>query len=232
MTKITVQTLQSNLCDEWKKVLYSEMGKSYWNDIVSALNKDSKTFLPKLSEIFNAFNYCHPDKVKAVIVGQDPYPNRNNAHGFSFSVKEGVRVPASLRTIYDELMAEYGMKTNLTSGCLMSWEKEGVLLLNSVLTVREGSSDSHKDIGWQEFTSAVIKYLDRQKDVVFLAWGAKAIRICSDNVENSTVITAGHPSPMNRTNPFYGCGCFRKCNEILRERHILPIRWIVLWYKK
>ena len=223
-----VSELQSLLSQEWMDAVGEEFGKSYWNEIITTLNKDEK-YLPEKKYIFNALNKCPPEKVKVVIIGQDPYIHSNEPHGFSFSVRPGVRIPPSLRNIFEELRNEYNMNTLPNSGCLVNWESEGVLLLNSVLTVHEGKSDSHKGIGWENFTSAVIRYIDKHNTVVFMAWGAKAQKVCSDSVKNNTILTAGHPSPVNTSKPFKGCGCFREANSILRKNKILPVRWIKLW---
>lgn len=223
-----VVELQNLLSHEWLNAVGDEFSKSYWNDIINTLNSDSK-YLPEKKLIFNALNKCPPEKVKVVIIGQDPYIHSNEPHGFSFSVKPGVRIPPSLRNIFEELCEEYSIENMPKNGCLIEWEKEGVLLLNTVLTVHEGKSDSHKGIGWENFTSAVIKYIDTHNSVVFLAWGAKAQKVCSDNVKNNVVLTAGHPSPLNRAKPFKGCGCFRETNSILQKNKILPVRWIKLW---
>lgn len=223
-----VNEMQSLLSPEWLDVIGDEFSKSYWNDIIETLNSDTN-YLPEKKYIFNALNECPPENVKVVIIGQDPYIHSNEPHGFSFSVKPGVRIPPSLRTVFEEICSEYSIDSLPKNGCLIPWVSEGVLLLNSVLTVREGKSDSHKGIGWENFTSAVIKYLDTHNIVVFMAWGAKAQKVCSDNVKNNVVLTAGHPSPLNKTKPFKGCGCFREANDILKKNKLLPVRWIKLW---
>ena len=228
--KITdINDLSSLLCPEWRDVIGKEFKESYWDNIIKVLNKEYDRYLPKKSDIFNALNECKPDKVKVVIIGQDPYINDNQAHGFAFSVNKNTIIPPSLKNIFKEIQREYNINTELSNGCLIDWAREGVLLLNSILTVRIHESNSHKNIGWERFTSSVIKYIDENKTVVFLAWGSSAIRICKDNVTYNTVLTAGHPSPVNRTNPFYGCGCFKEANEILMKHNILPVRWIRLW---
>ena len=224
-----ISELQSLLSLEWLNVIGEEFGKSYWNEILHTLNSDTK-YLPEKKLIFEALNKCPPEKVKVVIVGQDPYIHSNEPHGLSFSVKPGVRIPPSLRNIFEELCSEYNIDTLPKNGCLIKWESEGVLLLNSVLTVHEGKSDSHKGIGWENFTASVIKYLDNHNIIVFMAWGAKAQKVCADNVKNNIVLTAGHPSPLNTSKPFKGCGCFREANSILKKNNILPVRWIKLWY--
>ena len=224
----SVSEMMSLLSKEWMDVIGDEFSKPYWENIINVLNSDEK-YLPNKSLIFSALNKCPPQNVKVVIIGQDPYIHSNEPHGFSFSVKPGVKIPPSLRNIFEELENEYNMTTIPRSGCLVAWAAEGVLLLNSVLTVHEGKSDSHKGIGWENFTSAVIRYIDNHNRVVFMAWGKKAQTICSSNVKNNEILVAGHPSPMNSTNPFKGCGCFREANAILKKNKILPVRWIKLW---
>lgn len=224
-----VDEMSNLLSSEWLSVIGDEFSKPYWNNIIDVLNNSKVKYLPEKQFIFSALNKCPPEKVKVVIVGQDPYIHANEPHGFSFSVRPGVKIPPSLRNIFEELSSEYSIETELKSGCLIKWAEEGVLMLNAVLTVEEGKSDSHKGIGWENFTSTVIKYLDTHNVVVFMAWGAKAQKVCSDNVKNNTVLTAGHPSPLNRSKPFRGCGCFREANEILKKNKILPVRWTRLW---
>ena len=220
--------MRSLLSTEWLDVIGEEFSKPYWDNIINTLNKD-KDYLPSKQYIFNALNKCPPEKVKVVIIGQDPYIQPNQPHGFSFSVRRGVRMPPSLRNVLEELSTEYNIDSLPKDGCLEAWTSEGVLLLNSILTVSAGKSNSHKDIGWENFTSAVIRYLDNHNIVVFMAWGRAAQDVCSNNVRNNTVLTAGHPSPLNTTHVFKGCGCFREANEILKKNKILPVRWIKIW---
>lgn len=222
-----VEELRDLLSRDWLNAIGEEFSKPYWQKIVTTLN--GCRYLPEKRDIFNALNSCPPHKVKAVIIGQDPYINSSEAHGFSFSVKPNVKIPPSLRNIFKELQSEYNQKDIPTSGCLTAWANEGVLLLNSILTVKIGESNSHAGIGWENFTSTIIKYIDAHNTAVFMAWGSKAQKICFDNVKHNTILTAGHPSPLNRTNPFVGCNCFHECNEILMKNNILPIRWLRVW---
>lgn len=217
-----VESLTSLLCNEWSSVL--NMNSVPWKRIIAHLN-ESHEFAPKKEDIFNALNMCHPDRVKAVIIGQDPYPTRGNAHGFSFSVREGVSIPASLRNVYTELIEEYHLTTRPRNGCLIEWVKEGVLLLNTILTVDVGAAKSHAKIGWEDFTMLVIKHLDENCNCVFMAWGKDAENLCSKYVKHSKVIVSGHPSSQNLSNPFVGCGCFKDANKYLISKGILPIRW-------
>lgn len=211
----------------WYNAIKSEFEQEYWKDIMIVLN--SCSYLPKKQDLFNALNKCEPDKVKVVILGQDPYIHSNEAHGFSFSVPKGTNIPPSLRNIFNELAREYNKNTLPISGCLMDWEEEGVLLLNSILTVEEGISRSHKNIGWERFTSAIIRYIDNHNKCVFMAWGKDAQVICSKEVVNNKILCAGHPSPLNTTKPFVGCNCFKECNELLKSYDRLPVRWLRIW---
>lgn len=223
-----VPEMMNLLSQDWIDVIGYEFGKPYWYDIIEVLNNTPR-YLPSKKYIFNALNLCKPQDVKVVIIGQDPYIHANEPHGFSFSVRPNVKVPPSLRNVFVELKNEYSIDSLPRDGCLIPWESEGVLLLNVVLTVKEGLSNSHKGIGWEKFTSAVIKYLDTHNKVVFMAWGAKAQQVCSNEVKNNEVLTAGHPSPLNTSRPFIGCGCFREANRILMKNNILPVRWTKLW---
>lgn len=218
--------LTSLLCDEWKNVI--NIDNVDWNSIIDVLNKEE--FYPPKNDIFNALNNCHPDNVKVVIIGQDPYYNRGQAHGYAFSVRQDVQIPPSLMNIFKELSNEMNMKTLPQNGCLEKWAHEGVLLLNSILTVKAGKPDSHKGIGWEDFTSNVIEYIDNNCNVVFLAWGKQAEVICN-GVRKNKVLVAGHPSPRNTFKPFIGCDCFRKANDELISMNILPVRWTILWNK-
>ena len=225
----SVSEIQSLLSQEWYNCLKNEFANNYWQNILKRLN-GSKNWLPKKKDIFNALNMCPPQSVKVVILGQDPYIRNDQAHGFSFSVQPGTRPPPSLENIFKELSSEYSLGAKRpTNGCLIKWAQDGVLLLNSVLTVDEGKSDSHAKIGWENFTSAVIRYIDNHNKCVFLSWGNKAKAITDQQVVNNKVLIAGHPSPMNTARPFYGCGCFKECNDILKSMDILPVRWLSIY---
>lgn len=223
----SVEDFEHLLSTDWYDVLRSEFDKDYWQNIIITLN--TSNYLPKKKDLFNALNKCSPSKVKVVILGQDPYIHENEAHGYSFSVKPGTPIPPSLRNIFNELSHEYNMNTFPTNGCLTNWENDGVLLLNSVLTVEEGQSKSHKNIGWENFTSAIIRYIDNHNKCVFMAWGKEAQTICSNEVSNNKILIAGHPSPLNTFRPFVGCNCFKECNEILKNNKLLPVRWLSIY---
>ena len=228
----TVEDLLSNLPDEWKIFVNINKLPVDWDRIIDILNTGK--FYPRFNDIFNAFSKVSPSNVKVVIIGQDPYINPGQAHGLSFSVNKGIPPPPSLRNIFNELIREYNIdKSNLqiTDGCLTKWTTEGVLLLNTILTVKPRESNSHKGIGWEDFTNAVIRKIDEKyKHIVFLAWGNQAAKVC-ENIKNNTVIYSGHPSPMNTSNPFVGSNCFMQCNKILMKNGLTPINWLKIWEK-
>lgn len=181
---------------------------------------------PDMYDIFNCFKLTPLDKVKAVILGQDPYHNEGQAHGLCFSVQEGVDPPPSLLNIYKELRDDVGC-TIPASGDLTKWAKEGVLLLNTVLTVRAHRANSHKDCGWTWFTDNVIKIVsDSREHVVFLLWGANA-RSKKPLIDRSKhlVLECAHPSPLSAFNGFFGCRHFSKTNDYLKAHGIQPIDW-------
>lgn len=221
----SVNDLLTLLSDEWKNVIdFSDVD---FNNIINVLNKDK--FYPKKQDIFNALNSCPPSKVKVVLIGQDPYINENEAHGFSFSVKNGVRIPPSLMNIFNELKNEFNLSRLPSSGCLTEWANEGVLLLNAVLTVKVNKSNSHKNIGWEKFTKKIIEYIDSKCDVVFLALGNNARDTCKVVTRNK-VLHYGHPSPINTSGKkFLGCNCFRNVNDELIKIGILPVRWDIIF---
>lgn len=228
MSRISATELQSFLIPEWRDALISTFDKPCWSNIAAVLS--TQQYLPKKEEIFNALNNCPPNKVKAVIIGQDPYIHANEAHGYSFSVQPSVtKLPPSLKAIIEEVRIEYGLQTNPNNGCLLPWVSEGVLLLNTILTVSPGNSNSHKNIGWETITAAIISYLDNNHDVVFLAFGRPAQSVCDAYVTKHTVIKAGHPSPLNSKIKFMGSNCFTKANNELMNMNVLPIRWTKLW---
>lgn len=214
------------LCNEWREVL--NISGINWAKICSVLNNGK--YYPNKHEIFNALNHCRPNDVKVVVIGQDPYFNVDQAHGYSFSVRSNVTIPPSLNNIFKELMLEYNIYEPPPNGNLESLASEGVLLLNSILTVAPGKANSHKGIGWEQLTSEIIKHLNKNK-VIYLAWGSAAAKICKDaEVNMNNVIKCGHPSPLNTINKFIGCNCFRRCNELLMQHNVLPIRWDILWH--
>lgn len=212
----------------WKDALQSEFDKPYFASLVRFLHSEKsagKIIYPPGGSIFRAFELTPVDKVKVVILGQDPYPGKGQAMGLSFSVPEGIPAPPSLKNIFKEIEDDLGIRM---SGCpdLRRWAEQGVLLLNSSLTVEAGQPNSHSRIGWTEFTDAVIKYLsDNRSGIVFLLWGnyAKNKKWLIDTARHH-VLEAAHPSPLAR-GAFFGCRHFSKTNEILVREGKTPIDW-------
>ena len=187
----------------------------------------SKIIYPPTEEIFSALENLSYNKVKAVIIGQDPYHGENEAHGLAFSVKKGVKIPPSLRNIFKELKNEYDDFVVPDNGCLMPWVEEGVLLLNATLTVEKDKANSHKNIGWQNFTDRIIELInEKEEPVVFLLWGNFAISKKS-LITNARhlILESVHPSPLSASRGFFGNGHFVKTNEFLMENGIKPINW-------
>ena len=212
----------------WKKILNDEFHKPYFSQIVHFLKKakaESKRIYPPGSLIFNAFKLTPFDKVKVVIIGQDPYHNVGEAMGLSFSVPRGKRVPPSLANIYKEIELDLGIRPP-GHGDLTAWANQGVFLLNAMLTVEHKQAGSHKKIGWQLFTDAVIKSLsDKKENLIFLLWGRFA-QSKKEHIDESKhyVLEAAHPSPLAR-NAFSGCSHFSKTNELLIKHQKKPINW-------
>ena len=212
----------------WKEVLRTEFSQPYFQAIKSFLVKtkeDAKVIYPPGPLIFNAFNQTPFDKVKVVILGQDPYHNPGEAMGLCFSVPKGVRTPPSLVNVYKELNTSLGLPVP-GHGDLTAWTAEGVLLLNAMLTVEKNKPGSHKDIGWQTFTDAVIRRVSEEKEgVVFMLWGnfAKGKKALIDT-QKHLVLEAAHPSPL-AGNAFQGCGHFVKCNDYLTDKGQTPVNW-------
>lgn len=214
----------------WKEVLKNEFTKPYFLKIVTVLKMErnaEKIIYPPGQLIFNAFNHTPFNKVKVVIIGQDPYHNPGQAHGLSFSVPDGVRPPASLQNIYKEIKTDLGYKMPADYGNLTQWAEQGVFLLNSILSVRENEPASHSKIGWMNFTDTVIsKISDEKKGVVFLLWGkfAQEKQALIDETKHF-VLKAAHPSPFSAEKGFFGCKHFSKTNALLIEQGLTPIDW-------
>lgn len=211
----------------WKKALQEEFTKEYWDQLTKDLRHQytTTTVYPPAKNIFRAFDLCPLDKVKVVIVGQDPYHGPRQANGLSFSVNDGVALPPSLKNIYKEIHDDLGI-TPSTSGDLSRWASQGVLMLNSVLTVLANKPASHSGVGWEKFTDAVISALNSQREhIVYLLWGkyAQTKGAAIDRSKN-LVLTSGHPSPYSAS-LFFGNHHFSKCNEYLSAHNITPIDW-------
>ena len=214
--------------NDWDKILADEFEKDYYKQLREKLKYEYThyTVYPDMYDIFNSLRCTSFADCRVVIIGQDPYHEPGQAHGLCFSVKEGAALPPSLKNIYKEIFSELGIIMP-NRGELTGWAKQGVLLMNNVLTVRQGQANSHKDIGWEKFTDAVISELNNKKTpVVFLLWGANA-RKKADIITNPLhyKLCCAHPSPLSAYNGFFGCGHFARCNEILRENNLAEIDW-------
>lgn len=215
---------------DWFDLLQEEFEKDYFEKMLLFLQSqyNSKVIYPPKEKVFNALNHLPFKEVKVVIMGQDPYHEIGQAEGLAFSVPEGVKCPPSLENIKKEITSELGVKFT-TSGCLHNWVKQGVLLLNSVLTVEEHKANSHKDIGWQIFTKKIIEILNKsEKPICFVAWGNNAKNVLKDiDRKKHYYLESAHPSPLSCYNGFYGNGHFKKINDFLVANGEKPIDWKV-----
>jgi len=214
--------------NKWDEILKDEFEKPYFKDLMNFVENEykTKTIYPYFPNIFNALKYTDYDDVKVVILGQDPYHGTGEAHGLSFSVLEGVTKPPSLRNIFKELKADLDIDEP-KSGNLVAWTKEGVMLLNSVLTVEKDKPASHQNRGWETFTDEVIRKInEREKPVVFLLWGsfAKSKKELITN-KNHYIIESAHPSPFSANKGFFGTKPFSKANEFLKQNSQNEINW-------
>lgn len=214
--------------NDWDALLADEFKKPYYLALREFLKSEysSRRIFPSMHDIFNALRYTPYAAVRAVILGQDPYHGEGQAHGLCFSVKEGVEPPPSLINIFKEIRSDIGID-NKNGGCLVKWAQSGVLMLNSVLTVREGCAGSHRGKGWEVFTDHIIQLLNqREEPIVFLLWGgyAKSKRSLITSPRH-LVLTAAHPSPLSAYNGFFGCRHFSKTNAFLEEHNMQPIDW-------
>ena len=220
--------MAAKLLNDWQQVIGEEFEKAYYLKIRQSLIDEYKHSLiyPKMEDIFNALNYTAYKDVKVVILGQDPYHGENQAHGLSFSVKPGVDIPPSLMNIYKELRADLNC-TMPNHGYLKKWADQGVLLLNAVLTVRAGEASSHRNLGWQVFTDAVISKLNERKTpIVFILWGnyAKSKKQLIHNPIHM-IIESVHPSPLSASRGFFGSRPFSRSNDFLVLNGLKPIDW-------
>jgi len=217
-----------NIDSSWKTVLVDEFTKNYFTELRNKVRIEYKSnvIYPHPTKIFNAFSLTPFNKVKVVVIGQDPYHGENQAHGLSFSVENGVKIPPSLNNIFKELKSD--LKINLPkSGNLSSWAEQGVLMLNSVLTVRSGVANSHKNIGWEIFTENVINIISSQlSNIVFILWGKQAQeKIKIIDIKKHLILKSAHPSPLSAYNGFFGCKHFSKCNSYLKKNNKKEIDW-------
>lgn len=218
----------SAITNDWLTVLQPEFSKPYYKELYETVKKEYATcrVYPDSKDLFNAFHFTPLKEVKVVIIGQDPYHNVGQAHGFCFSVQPGIDVPPSLVNIYKELQEDLGCFIP-NNGHLTKWASQGVLLLNTVLTVRAHEANSHRGIGWETFTDAVIRALDQEdRPIVFLLWGAPAQKkkLMLHNPKH-LILEAPHPSPLSAYRGFFGCRHFSKTNAFLVENGLEPIDW-------
>ncbi len=216
------------MSSDWQLALKPEFAKPYYKKLYDFINEEYSTrqIFPPGDDIFNAFSFTPLEKVKVVILGQDPYHNVGQAHGLCFSVNKGVDIPPSLVNIYKELHDDLGCSIP-NHGNLTEWAEQGVLLLNTVLTVRAHEANSHRNMGWEEFTDAAMQVLNKvDRPIVFMLWGSPAQtkgRIL--NNPNHLVLKAPHPSPLSAYRGFFGCRHFSQCNDFLRAHGVEPIDW-------
>ena len=223
------KTILKTIPKHWKNKLKSQLQSEGFKKLLLFLESESKkqkTIYPDEADIFSALKTTHLEDVKVVILGQDPYHGDGQAHGLSFSVNKGIKIPPSLRNIYKELETDIGIKPP-SHGYLDSWAKQGVFLLNTVLTVEKSSAGSHRKKGWEPFTDSLIKLInDHCEHVVFLLWGAPAAKkldLIDDN--KHLVLTAPHPSPLSSYRGFFGCKHFSKANSYLKKHKRKIIDW-------
>ncbi len=214
--------------NQWDSILHTKLESESFRRLQDFLQEEyaQGPVYPPREELFNALRTTDFPDVKVVLLGQDPYHGPGQAHGYAFSVRKGVKVPPSLQNMYKELREDIGCDIP-SHGCLLEWAQQGVLLLNTVLTVREGQPNSHKNRGWEAFTDAIIRHLDeRQKPMVFLLWGGNARqKLPLIRGMNHLVLEAAHPSPLSAYNGFFGCRHFSQTNEFLTANGQSPIDW-------
>lgn len=217
-----------NLGNDWDEILGGEFSKEYYVKLRAFLKSEynSHRIHPNMYDIFNALKWTSYADTKVVILGQDPYHEEGQAHGLAFSVQKGVQIPPSLMNMYKELQNELGCYIP-NNGYLEKWARQGVLLLNSLLTVRDGAANSHKNKGWEIFTNSVVEHLNERKDpVIFLLWGNNA----KEKIEVITnpqhkILTSVHPSPLSASRGFFGCNHFKTANRMLEDMGKDPIDW-------
>ena len=218
-----------NLINEWKTYLGGEFDLPYMGQLREFLKQEKsqrKIIYPPSAEVFNAFNHVPPEKVKVVILGQDPYHGEGQAHGLSFSVPDGVAIPPSLLNIYKELESDLGL-ARPSHGNLTAWADQGVFLLNATLTVEQGNAGAHQGKGWETFTDKAIATINEHAEhVVFMLWGAYAQKKGAIiDTQRHLVLKAPHPSPLSAHRGFLGCQHFSQANRYLQERGRVPIDW-------
>ncbi|MBA6364930.1 uracil-DNA glycosylase [Colwellia sp. BRX8-4] len=222
--------INQNIKPQWQQLFNQEQAKPYFielNQVISQQRAKGEVIFPAQNDIFNAFCYQDIKDTKVVILGQDPYHGEDQAHGLAFSVQPGIKVPPSLVNIYKELVNEFADFNKPSHGCLTQWAEKGVLLLNTVLTVKQAQAHSHAKLGWETFTDAVIKHINQESSgCVFLLWGAHAQKKGKNiNTEKHFVLNGPHPSPLSAYRGFFGCQHFSKTNQWLQSKNMTPINW-------
>ena len=221
--------MQIKIESSWQKILKPYFQTDDWKKLANFVRQEylSKTIYPHPKNVFNAFNSTPFNNVKVIIIGQDPYHNPGQAHGLCFSVPEGIAPPPSLKNIYKEIEIDLKTKKDFSKGNLTDWTKQGVLLINAVLTVRRNQAGSHANKGWEKFTDEVIKQLSEKKEnLVFLLWGNYAKQKGSIiNRHKHLVLESAHPSPFSAYNGFFNCNHFSKVNDYLKQNKKQPITW-------
>jgi len=218
--------MKMNNHETWKSFINFETKKPYFKKIKDHLildNAEGKIVLPEPKNFFRAFDLCELNKVKVVIIGQDPYHTPGVPNGLAFSVNKNQKLPPSLINIYRELESDLGVKNS--SGDLSAWSRQGVLLLNTCLSVCAGLPASHSNIGWENFTNAAIEEIQKKKNIIFLLWGKHAQQKKAFIQEDNFILEAAHPSPLSANNGFFGCNHFSKTNNLLTSLRSDPIDW-------
>jgi len=225
-----MDTLASLLPPDWQRILSSELEQEYWRklELFVAAERAEHTIFPPREEIFNALRLTPYDRVKVLLLGQDPYHDNGQAHGLCFSVKPGVPPPRSLNNIFKEMASDLGLPRP-ASGCLADWARQGILLLNTVLTVRAHEAASHSGHGWEQFTDAIIRAVNaKTSPVVFVLWGGHAAKKESlIDADRHTIIQSAHPSPLSAAHGFFGSRPFSRINAALVQSGQCPIDWNV-----
>jgi len=228
MTYNDILPNHTSIDPSWQDFFAQETGQDYFSDLVDFIRDEAgsgKTLFPPKADIFNAFTLTPLNQARVVILGQDPYHGAGQAMGLAFSVKHGIRIPPSLRNINKELASDLGIEPP-SHGDLTHWAKQGVLLLNTVLTVEESKAHSHAGKGWERFTDAAIKQVSNQGNIVFLLWGSHAQKKAElIDIERNFILKAPHPSPLSAHRGFLGCGHFSKTNDLLEHCNRGSIEW-------
>ena len=237
-SQIMSESLAALVPEQWKEFVPKNFS---WDMIDDKVIRSNAHVFPPKNLVFNALELVAPEAIKCIIIGQDPYINEGQANGLAFSVSDGTKIPPSLANIFKELLHEYLKKKTdenvaeklavmKTHGDLTKWCEEGVFLINTVLTVEKGKSNSHKNIGWEEFTGTILRKLDQRYSFVVLCLGRQAEAVANRFIVNNHKIIVGHPSPLNSLHNFIGSNCFKRCNEILTD--VLgkePIKWTIIF---